>query len=94
MATKSSTSPELPPEIIRHVLRFFSHDREALRTCALVSQDWLFESRSFLFRNIDILCLQLSAFTPLALLAHVNTPPLIRLDALYNATGDIHLGHI
>ena len=54
MAPKSSTSPELPPEIIRHVLRFFSHDREALRNCALVSQDWLFESRSFLFRNIDI----------------------------------------
>ena len=56
MAPKSSTSPELPPEIIRHVLRFFSHDREALRACALVSQEWLFESRPFLFRYIDILC--------------------------------------
>ena len=43
----------LPPEIIREILSLFSNDRLALLNCAPVSQDWLFHSRPFLFRNID-----------------------------------------
>ena len=42
----------LPPEIIREILNF-SDDRSTLQDCALVSQDWLFHTRPFLFRNID-----------------------------------------
>ncbi|KAI1791459.1 hypothetical protein LXA43DRAFT_430171 [Ganoderma leucocontextum] len=52
---QKSLIPRLPPEIIGQILRFFSNDREALLNYALVSQDWLFESRPFLFRNINIL---------------------------------------
>ncbi|PIL26697.1 hypothetical protein GSI_11224 [Ganoderma sinense ZZ0214-1] len=54
VALKSS-APRLPPDIIRLILRFFSHDKKALLTYALVSQDWLFESRPLLFRYVKIL---------------------------------------
>lgn len=45
----------LPPDIIREILRFLSNHKPTLLNCALVSQEWLFESRPFIFRSIDIL---------------------------------------
>ena len=47
-------SLRLPRELIREILRFFCDDEWALQQYALVSRDWLLESRPFLFRNIDI----------------------------------------
>ncbi len=51
MAAKSS---RLPPEIIAEIVGFVSTDRETLLSCALVCQDWMSESRTFLFRDIDV----------------------------------------
>ena len=49
-------SLELPPELIGEIISFLSNfdDRETLLSCALVYQNWLNESRSFLFRDINI----------------------------------------
>ena len=53
-ASSRSLAGKLPREIIREILRFFSNDKWLLKNYALVSQNWLFESRPFLFQNIDI----------------------------------------
>ena len=51
----SAPSPtRLPRELIREIVSFFWYDREALGDYALVSHDWLLESRPFLFRNINV----------------------------------------
>ena len=44
----------LPRELIREILSFFYKDKPTLQYFALVSYDWLLESRPFLFRDIDI----------------------------------------
>ena len=55
-AISSTPSPtRLPRELIREILSFFWYDMEALGDYALVSHDWLLESRPLLFRHIDVL---------------------------------------
>nr|VWO95820.1 Rim9 protein [Ganoderma boninense] len=46
----------LPPEIIGEIINviYESDDRKTLLSCALVCQEWLHESRKFLFRDINI----------------------------------------
>ena len=54
---QSTRSPvRVPRELIREILRILYNDSDkwTLETCALVSQEWLHESRHFLFRHIDI----------------------------------------
>ena len=56
-SSKSTQSPvRVPREVVREILRILYNDFDkwTLETCALVSHDWLHESRHFLFRDIDI----------------------------------------
>jgi len=44
--------PNLPPELLDHIVDFLSDSRTALRICCLVSKSWIPRTRRHLFANI------------------------------------------
>lgn len=46
--------PNLPQELVDHILDYLEGDGASLRACALVSQSWSFRSQSLLWRTVCI----------------------------------------
>ncbi|KAJ3554863.1 hypothetical protein NM688_g2892 [Phlebia brevispora] len=77
----------LPQELIDQVVDFLSDDREALKACSLVCQDWLHRCRQHLHRSVTI-------YHQYCRIHHSQVPHAIRLLALpmvSSYTQELHL---
>ena len=45
--------PHLPPELLDHVIDFLHDSRDALKSCCLVSKQWIPRARKYLFAHIQ-----------------------------------------
>ena len=48
------SNPDLPPELLDHIVDLLHDDEEALKTCCLVSKSWISRARKHLFANVKL----------------------------------------
>ena len=48
------SNPDLPPELLDHIVDILHDDEEALKTCCLVSKSWISRARKHLFANVKL----------------------------------------
>ena len=46
-------NPDLPPELLDHIVDFLHDNQTALRNCCLVSKSWIPRARKYLFAAIE-----------------------------------------
>ena len=63
-----TSNPDLPAELLDHIVDFLCDDTEALKTCCLASKSWIPRTRKHLFAHVDF-------YSPTRLQAWKNTFP-------------------